>query len=453
MDTRGRRGDAPARNRSAEVTTDTGSVQIVDIETIGPQPRSRRSSALLVAGVVAALAFGGVVALNRPALDPAVTHAPTDPVAIATSEPNATPLPVATPRPTSTPRPTPGRWVWEAYSLGGFDRNAELRGIWGFGNRFVALVTTATGAPDGGELHSLLVSTDGNAWSRAVLPAPVFEVEMGTVIDETLWLVGQAEREEARAREAWATTDGVTWARATGLEAIVADVGAVLGLALLPMGWAVLCARSGGPDALPVFEVRLETATSVWKTVEIPLDMHEWLAGFAGDRHGIVLLVRHASDEGDGFFDVRQSSDEGPWSVVTRFRSAAEITGLAVGPSGYVVVGEEPFSDQGSRPIGWWSTDGREWEEASMPVGVLPPGYSTVGAYRVVPTDTGFLAISQPNGMAWVSMDGQQWSAFNVWPTANDFMREVAVVGDRIVAIRDDPGRLGFLRGTLSTMR
>ena len=88
-----------------------------------------------------------------------------------------------------------------------------------------------------------------------------------------------------------------------------------------------------------------------------------------------------------------------------------------------------------------------------MPVGVLPAGLSTVGAYRVVETGEGYLAISQANGMAWSSPDGVVWSAQNVWPSVNDFMVDVAVAGDIVVAIRGDSGVLGFLRGRVSGMR
>ena len=71
--------------------------------------------------------------------------------------------------------------------------------------RFVALVAIPTNDAGGHELHSLLVSTDGSSWSRSVLPAAGFEVELGTVVDGALWLIGQAWQEDRWVRQVWAT--------------------------------------------------------------------------------------------------------------------------------------------------------------------------------------------------------------------------------------------------------
>jgi len=180
VDTRRNRDVRPSGSRHAEVTTDTGSVEIIELGTTGPPPRGMRATAFLVAGILLALGVGGLLAVNKPAPAPTNSPASADPLAIATRD--AVPSPSPTARPTATPRPTAGRGAWDAYEVRGFDPATRLRSIWGFGNRFVVLVVTPTRNEPEPELHSLLVSTDGSAWSRAVRPAPGFLVELGAVV-------------------------------------------------------------------------------------------------------------------------------------------------------------------------------------------------------------------------------------------------------------------------------
>ena len=450
MDTRGKSGDR-AQPSTAEVGTDTGSVEVVELGEVGRQRRGSGPVALRVAGAVLVLAFGGAVALLRP---PAPSPGPTNSAAafVPTPAPTATAEPTRQPIPTRRPTPEPGPWVWQPYSLAGFDPSAEIRHLWALPDRFVALIVTPVGEERESELHSLLISLDGSAWTRAVLPAPAFEVEADVLADGMLWLIGTAVADGGPARQAWSTDDGLTWSRAESLEAALAGVESVRAFAHSAAGWVVVCEPIVPPDAMRELRIRHAADDGTWTEAAATLRGSASVVGLATDGEAFVLALEDVADETDSGFQILHSIDGGTWTSYLGLGHRPSFTDLTHGMGGYVLVGEDRNDDGTAIAIQWHSDDGTSWAETQMPIGQLPPGLSPPSAYRIVPTSRGYLATSQSNGMAWTSADAISWAAFNVWPSVNDFMNDVAVVGDVVVVGTDMPGRLQFLRGDLAGM-
>jgi hypothetical protein len=121
------------------------------------------------------------------------------------------------------------------------------------------------------------------------------------------------------------------------------------------------------------------------------------------------------------------------------------LTGVAAGPSGYVVTGVR--SDQG-RPVAalWWSADLASWAPQPLWTGSAPEGGSSApdggssALLAVAAGQTGFAAVGATGARpaVWLSPDGQQWRAQALALPAgasSAVLQRVAIQGRRIVAL------------------
>ena len=430
-----------------------GEAPTVEVVEFGPARGGQSRRSVFVIWSLLAVGFGSIVMLGRPIPTPrpADLPSPTGQVAVEPSLAPPTPTNEPTSRPLPTVRPTavPGPWVWEPYVVAGFSPETELRRIWGLEDRFVALIATPT--DDGDELHSLLISTDGSAWERAVLPAPGFRVERGAVIFGDLWVVGHVASEAGPVRQLWHTPDGVIWLVEKTVGPAFEGADTVDGVMFASSGFVVVI-ETQPPDGLRELQIRHSVDGVTWTTADLVLTLEgeREVVAVATNGTTYVIAIQYL-DPGPGRgVDVVVSLNGIDWTRGPVVQDEVWAKDIAFGAAGYVIVGE----DEVGEPRGWHSGDGwsGSWDEVGMPIGQLPPDLGPVGGFRVIPTHRGYLAISEANGMAWTSGDGVEWSAFNVWPSVNEFMTSVAVVGDIIVAGRDSSGSLGFLRGNVSGM-
>jgi hypothetical protein len=125
-----------------------------------------------------------------------------------------------------------------------------------------------------------------------------------------------------------------------------------------------------------------------------------------------------------GATTVWRSTDGRAWTRIDGafMPSFASVRSVAVGPSGFVAVG-----DEGGEAHAWRSPDGMRWTE-------VPTSPEMVGARMLLVRWLGseFVAIGESagDGVAWHSADGQTWERFDTGATLK------AVAPRQIVAIR-----------------
>jgi hypothetical protein len=200
------------------------------------------------------------------------------------------------------------------------------------------------------------VGTTGSAKAIS-LPLPVSH-ELATnaiaASGATEVVVGSADGYPA----IWFSTDGgSSWKRATGSALNVRQVRKLEAVAHGPAGWVAV----GGLPASDGVAARSATAVVVTST-----NGSTWTQ--AGSTFGATGLTA---------------------------------TGVAAGPSGYVIVGQ-----QGANAVAWFSPDLKTWHSVTLP--------SATGsdAYSVTSVGHGFAIIGSngPRPRAWISHNGMDWS-------------------------------------------
>jgi hypothetical protein len=90
---------------------------------------------------------------------------------------------------------------------------------------------------------------------------------------------------------------------------------------------------------------------------------------------------------------------------------STDLSAIASGPSGYVVVGTE-WGETGQRPTAWFSADGLAWERAANP-------FAGSRGHDVIATRSGFVMAGGDDARSgestrasfWASQDGRSWAA------------------------------------------
>ena len=150
---------------------------------------------------------------------PPVVVSPSPSTSAATTTPS--PATSSTPLPTASSAPTTAAVAlqWTARDIGA---QPAVTNIWRVGEWFLAVGPESSFADDDRHVAARFIrSRDGQRWVSVPAPARGMEVETGTVVDGTLWLVGRAGTAADPKRGIWTTLDGVRWQRVadvTGLD-------------------------------------------------------------------------------------------------------------------------------------------------------------------------------------------------------------------------------------------
>ncbi|HVT66129.1 MAG TPA: hypothetical protein VHF26_00160, partial [Trebonia sp.] len=148
------------------------------------------------------------------------------------------------------------------------------------------------------------------------------------------------------------------------------------------------------------------------------------------------IAVGSASNGGTGGPEVFSSADGVTWQpvgVLTGLAgSDARFLGVAAGPGGYLVVGQQGTGAQAFAQL-WWSADLQSWTAEGN------PGYPGSLAAAAVATGNGFVAVgSQASSQTvWVSADGQHWTVRDIARPSGAqtaTLRSVAAASGRFVA-------------------
>jgi hypothetical protein len=210
--------------------------------------------------------------------------------------------------------------------------------------------------PHGTQALLSVVGTKGSAKS-ITLPLPVsHQIATNAIATSgaTEVVVGSADGYPA----IWFSTDGgSSWKRATGSALNISQVRKMEAVAHGPAGWVAV----GGLPSPGGAAARSATAVVVTST-----DGSTWTS--AGSTFGATGMTA---------------------------------SGVAAGPSGYVIVGQ-----QGASAVAWFSPDLKTWHSVSLPSAAGSDAYSVTSAGH------GFVIIGTngPHPQAWISHNGTAWS-------------------------------------------
>ena len=294
----------------------------------------------------------------------------------------------------------------------------------------VALMPLATlgqsAAPGPSGSPSVSPGPDAVAWGgllwKAPTPAPDGDVRVVIPFGSSMVAVGSVNGPDRTSAAAWRSVDGVTWERTL----LDGEPGGDAQLSfVVPTSSGLLAIGSAGPRCLVEGEGAQcpRLPTDVWTT---------WT-----------------------------SVDGTAWTRIPRppVFVGADISGLASGPGGLMAIGSRGFD----HPRLWTSTDGTDWQAQHLPgdvfrsahfmdVASTPGGWVIVGSAGGTPP-TG-MAISDPNGSrgaAWLSTDGQTWTAAHVAGHGSQVeLRTVYQGADGLVALGT---REGGQEGTVWTSK
>lgn len=271
----------------------------------------------------------------------------------------------------------------------------------------------------GGGIGAIWYSPDGRQWQRVPHDDALFgvpgEVPNTMILDvaanDAGFLAVGVHFTEPREQIVWSSPDGLTWNRTEVTGLVAAAVVAT------DSGWTVV--GGGGLQG------------GVWNST----DGLSWevatSAAFTSDTHHISL--RDVAYDGERFVAVGGSSarefreerpvvwvsDDGvDWeriedeTGVFDIPAAGDIDSVAVGPSGFVAVGEERIAEGDNPAFGvvWVSADGLEWERVRlgdegtgrpMSITASQAGYVVLGFYSA---DDAIYSTR-----LWTSTDGLSW--------------------------------------------
>jgi hypothetical protein len=149
---------------------------------------------------------------------------------------------------------------------------------------------------------------------------------------------------------------------------------------------------------------------------------------------GVVIPAPGVDVQGRGESQVMLSSPDGlTWSETTLDDGwIAEVHSTAANAATYIALGHARKKTFEFEAAAWWSTDGLDWQRASM-TGV-PDGLSRIGAVAAI--DGGFVALWQGDTaesahLLW-SSDGRSWFVLEGGPVGRIAEPHAIVIGDRL---------------------
>lgn len=244
--------------------------------------------------------------------------------------------------------------------------------------------------------------------------------------------VGTASAEPAQADPSrvvlFRSPDGRRWERVAGAGATPPGIATAIGGG--PLGYVAVGFTDPQPgpillvsdDGLTWRPIDPATGGDIASGIGAPVAVDGgWLA--VGERSGALSVLR--------------SADATSWQATAVEGSATNGTYLSrvlEGPYGLLATGAAsdgcgPFSSCPGQAVAWWSQDGVAW--GRIP-GVDPP--IALSAMTVHP-ERGFVAMT--GSAAWSSSDGWSWTGLGEIAAGEGGAVDVAVQGDRIVAVGD----------------
>jgi hypothetical protein len=371
--------------------------------------RPRLSLAILVLvglALVGLAVFGGRILVPVP---PVVSPSPSTPI----------PTPAASPTtdPTATPAPTTAAVLhWTERGIG---TQPAVTSIWRVGDWFVAVGPESSFADDDQHVAARFIrSRDGQTWETVSAPARGMEVETGTVVDGTWWLVGRLGKAADPKRGIWTTRDGAAWQRVAGVKGLDFGPGRVDTISRTSAGWLGLATRWINAEAQEGSMLRSPDGVR-WTTVPYPEVDGSWgIVGLGSDGGRWLLAIQTTIDATTSSVQALISKDGVAWTphlVATlqqggpdRLTSGAD--DITWSRQGFVIGGTRNEGEF-PHPLAWRSRDGETWTSAQTEALSGLAGES--GIQLVAPFDDGYLATGhrlQDAASFWTSRDGTVWT-------------------------------------------
>jgi len=311
-------------------------------------------------------------------------------------------------------RPRPPAFTWQRHDL----PHTGLSAVIHADDRYF---TTAFEPGPGQARTVILSSEDGIEWSVWAQP----DVD-GDFLSDLMWVDGQFIAityldPESGARRAFVSPDAKTWKPWFDLR----HEGA------FPHAFAKVDGRWVA-TVMPDGPIMTSEDGQRWVTT------HERAFGVNGrplaGPGGLVIPAPGLDVQGRGESQVMLSSPDGlTWSETTLDDGwIAEVHSMAANETTYVALGHARQKTFDFEAAAWWSTDGLDWQRASM-TGV-PAGLSRIDAVAAI--DGGFVALWQGDTaesahLLW-SPDGRSWFVLEGGPVGRMGEPRALVVGDRL---------------------
>ena len=164
-----------------------------------------------------------------------------------------------------------------------------MTNIWRVGEWFLAVGPESSFADDDQHVAARFIrSRDGQRWVSVPAPARGMEVETGTVVDGTLWLVGRAGTAADPKRGIWTTLDGVRWQRVADVTGLDFGPGRVDAISHASAGWLALASRWIDAESQEALAFRSKDGVA-WTKVPYPN---------ADDAYGRLSVSRQTAIDG-----------------------------------------------------------------------------------------------------------------------------------------------------------
>ncbi|HYO41901.1 MAG TPA: hypothetical protein VES19_01775 [Candidatus Limnocylindrales bacterium] len=391
------------------------------------RPQRRSSHAPLVGAVVAVVGVLVVAVVLLPRLAPTPAVQPTLPAATG-SLPTPPPTSPATASPSAEPQPSPTvaaipTTTWEQATIDGDALAGDVARIYVLPGAALAVEESR------GETVTtrLLRSTDGLTWTRVPPPEKGFVLEIGTVLDDELTVIGHTGSSKSPKRAIWTTTDGLAWSQIEQAAPMRFGVGGFQSLSRASAGWLAEGFEIVDPENL-AFHTYVSVDRSTWEKVTLP-----WVYGIPIASNGSTWAA--FSGRAAGQDTARTSADGRTWAShpFPALETYDGVTAIAGTSAGFAAVGQHfVVETEASQPLGWTSADGTAWTPGTFrviegPAGEAAPRRIEVSAEGLVAYGNG----DGPDMVAWVSADGAAWTQLAPLPVGS--VSAVALWDDRVL--------------------
>jgi len=318
--------------------------------------------------------------------------------------------------------PTAGE-VWQALTDFPAESAFEVTSVTPAGTGFVAVGFGPLPGEGYFGRHQGIVwrSDDGRSWTVAADPAFQFVTpEEVLAVGDTIYVFGTIATCDALFSDecveppeagwaVWRSTSGAAWERLPQLPQM--QFGSVDGVAL--MGMTLVAFGTTGDEAQAIVWTSGDGAT--WTATTELAGMDQVTAADGGPT-GLAIFGNRFSDELEDLELVAATAADGVnfTKAVTPGMTGTTMRSIANGSAGWVAVGETESEELELDAVALHSGDSANWTQSTAPDGSfvnagasfvhgVPTGYVSVG---IVPVDDAF---GSSTGMAWSSVDGQQW--------------------------------------------
>jgi hypothetical protein len=255
------------------------------------------------------------------------------------------------------------------------------------------------------------------AWTELRWSGPTLVPDQGVFSSAVAWregyvAIGSASGAGQRVGAAFASTDGVRWQRTTP-ESTFSEIPTYMVATSTRL--ITLANRMGMPASVDAW-VSLDGRG--WQQ-EPDLALAGAIVSQVAVHDGVILAL---GTDASGRAATWRSDDGGRW-IHTLASPAGVVLGIAAVSDGFLALGRDGAPDVGSggvglpgvgRPAAWWSSDGRAWSAAQVE-GIAAAGAQLTEAFRVedgyfaVGSDTTTPGQNARSPLLWISTDGRDW--------------------------------------------